>query len=116
VPHDDRLTETKRDRRRRDRRRMLRRLVRRNARFRDVYVTEPRLYVKGPVLSREEDDWRYAHRFYSARRQCRGPCCADPRRWYKRMTYKERRAEVDAQEQFEELGVKFKPSRFSWGW
>ena len=116
MPHDDCLTETKRDRRLRDRKRMLRRLVRRNARFRDVYVTEPQLYVKGLVLSGEEDDWRYAHRFYSARKQCRGECCADPRRWYKWMSFKERQAEVDAREQFDELGLKFQPCRFRWGW
>ena len=110
MSHDDCLTETKRDRRRRDRKRIVA-LLRRRAMWSIIWSAK-----ESSEAELEQYCTDYVRWFYSARRTCRGPCCADPRRWYKRMTYKERRAEVDAREQFEELGLKFKPSRFSWGW
>ena len=110
MPHDDCLTETKRDRRLRDRARIIA-LLRRRAAWPAVWWSEDKTEAEFDEYVSDCIRW-----FYNARRTCRGQCCADPRRWYKWMTYKERRAEVDAREQFEELGLKFKPSRFRWGW
>ena len=113
MPHDELLSETRRDRRIRDRIRVRAMLRRRHAQIGSQLYDIPTKAGSGATLyGREADEW-YARHFCSARRQCRGVCCADPRRFWNAMTEQERRAYDDAREQFDELGLSCKPSRFS---
>ena len=112
MPHDELLNETARGRRIRDRQRVRAMLRRRHAQTRSQFYDIPTKVGPGAMLyGREADEW-YARHFYSARRQCRGVCCADPRRFWKAMTEQERRAFDDAKDQFDELDLPCKHSRF----
>ena len=111
--HDELLSETRRGRRIRDRSRIRAMLRRRHAQVRSQFYDIPTKGGSGATLyGRAADEWYAAH-FYSARRQCRGVCCADPRRFWHAMTKQEQRAYDDAREQLGELGLRCKPSRFS---
>jgi hypothetical protein len=113
MAHDDQLTETRRDRRIRDRRRIMAQLRHRHARIEVVFRGTPMSAGSGLYLyGRAADEW-YARHYYSARRQCRGPCCGAARRFWNTMTVQEERAYRDALEQLGELGLRHKPSRFS---
>jgi hypothetical protein len=113
MPHNELLSETRRGRRIRDRSRIRAMLRRRHAQVRSQFYDIPTKGGSGATLyGREADEWYAAH-FYSARRQCRGVCCADPRRFWHAMTKQEQRAHDDAREQLSELGLRCKPSRFS---
>lgn len=113
MPHDELLSETRRGRRIRDRGRVRTMLRRRHAQIRSQFHDIPTRAGSGATLcGREADEW-YARHFYSARKQCRGICCADWRRCWNAMSEQERRAYDDAREQFDELGLRCKPSRFS---
>ena len=116
MPHDDLLTETRRDRRIRDRGRVLAMLERRNSWYRSVFSDVQTRVRPGLCVGGREADWWHARKFYSARKQCRGDCCANPRRSYKAATCAERRADVEAKEQLEELGLQHTPSRFTRWW
>ena len=113
MPHDDRLTETSRGRRIRDRRRIVSELEQRSSWFRSVHPDALMRGRSGVLVGGCEADWWYARQFYSARKQCRGPCCANTRRFRNAMTVQEWRAYLDARDQFEELGVQYRASRFS---
>jgi hypothetical protein len=116
MPHDDLLSETKRDRRIRDRRRIIAMLERRNSWFRSVFPDVLTYVRPGLSVGGRAADWWHARKFYSARKQCRGECCVNDRRFHKAMSFGERRAEVDAKEQSEELELQHKPSRFTTWW
>ena len=113
MPHDELLSETRRGRRIRDRSRIRAMLRRRHAQIRSQFYDIPTRVGSGATLYGREADESYARHFYSARRQCRGVCCADPRRFWHAMTEQEQRAYDDAREQLNELGLRCKPSRFS---
>jgi len=113
MPHDELPSETRRGRRIRDRSRIRAMLRRRHAQIRSQFYDIPTKVGSGATLyGREADEW-YSGHFYSARRQCRGVCCAEPRRFWNAMTDQERRAYDDARKQLNELGLRCKPSRFS---
>ena len=63
-----------------------------------------------------EDVWKsryaYVKRYYRNRKACNGDCCRNFRRSAKAMTPQEFRAELEARDQFSELELRFKSSRF----
>ena len=100
-------------RRLRDRSRIIMRLRRRAALFYDCPEMGTSLGTWSDVLRERE---RYARLHYRNRKRCSGSCCRSARRTARAMGYQEYRAELDARQQCEEVGVRYKGSRFRMRW
>jgi len=96
-------------RRIRDRKRMMAMLWRRGKVQHDVPGSWWRLETWDDVFRARD---RYARRYYRNRKRCGGLCCKSMRKTAKFMGVQEYRAELDAREQYRELGIAWKPSRF----
>jgi len=108
----------KQDRRRRfnDRQRWRRKLMLRAAQIYPHPFPWERIR---PSMRTWDEVWEsrreYVSRYYRNRKVCAGYCCRNSRRSSKIMTPGETRAAEDARTQCDELGLRFKASRFrSW--
>ena len=105
----------KQDRRRRlhDRERWRRKLMRRAAQIYPHPFPWERIC---PSMRTWDEVWasrrEYVSRYYRNRKICAGPCCRNYRRSLKLMSPGETRAAEAARAQCDELGLRFKPSRF----